>query len=94
MDVKKNTVVTPFGTFTRKSDTAYGFAAVVEAAVDPDHGLRVVGNRKGELVTKEGYSSTRYHVVWSRTAAGAHKNGENYVWAKTRVLGVFPVTVS
>ncbi len=103
-----NVIETPVGTFTRKSNTTYGFAAVCEAAENPEQGLRVVGGRKGDPALA--YSETihyedgsgsyvatearvRYHIVWSRTAAGAQKNAESYVWAKTRVVGVFPVTV-
>jgi hypothetical protein len=48
-----NTINTPFGTFTRKSGTTYAFAAVVEAAQNPEEGLRVVGNRKGDIVHVE-----------------------------------------
>jgi len=98
-----NTIFTPVGVFTRRSNTRYSFAAVVEAFENPEQGLRVVGNRKGEPAlsstyvdrdgkTWPGEQRTRYHIVWSRTEAGARKNGENYIWAKTRVLGVFPVS--
>jgi hypothetical protein len=94
-----NVIETPVGTFTRKSNTTYGFAAVVEAAENPEQGLRVTGNRKGDPAPRRtdpaypGYEEqrVRYHIVWSRTAAGAQKNGESYVWAKTRVIGVYPV---
>lgn len=96
-----NTIVTPFGTFTRKSNTTYAFAAVVEAAENPEKGLRVVGGRKGDPSlgeTSQGWDGkmyteprVRYHIVWSRTEAGARKNGESYVWAKTRVIGVYAV---
>jgi hypothetical protein len=99
-----NTITTPFGTFTRKSGTTYGFAAVVEAAENPEQGLRVVGNRKGDPALSSTYTDdagrvwpgeqrVRYHIVWSRTSAGAWKNAEGYVWAKTRCAGVFPVEV-
>lgn len=97
-----NVATTPVGTFTRKSSTAYAFAAVIEAAENPEQGLRVVGNRKGDPglthtanYGDRSYSSpaVRYHLVWSRTAAGAQKSGEGYVWAKARVVGVFPVEV-
>jgi hypothetical protein len=100
----KNVIDTPVGIFTRKSATRYGFAAVIEAAVNPEQGLRVTGNRKGDPAlsstyehngkTYPGEQRIRYHIVWSRTSAGAWKNGENYVWAKTRVVGVFPVQVA
>jgi len=98
-----NTIETPFGTFTRKSDTTYAFAAVAEAAVNPEQGLRVVGNRKGDFTVERSYTNSvgetstydeprvRYHIVWSRTAAGAQKNAESYVWQAARCAGVFPV---
>ena len=98
-----NIITTPFGTFTRKSNTAYAFAAVVEAAENPEQGLRVTGNRKGDPALSSTYESggktypgeqrVRYHIVWSRTEAGARTNGESYVWAKARVVGVYPVVV-
>jgi len=94
-----NTVFTPVGVFTRKSSTAYAFAAVAEAFDQPELGLPVVGNRKGEpglgRVRYEGSNpcpAVRYHIVWSRTEAGARKNAENYVWFKARCIGVFPVS--
>lgn len=91
-----NRIETPFGTFSRKSKTAYSFAAVIEAAVDPGNGLRVVGSRKGDPALSDGerYRATqrvRYLAVWSRSEANARKNGETYAWDLTRVLGVFPV---
>ncbi len=95
-----NSIQTPVGTFTRKSKTAYLFAAVIEAAENPEQGLRLVGNRKGDpelsVAGKFGTSTyveprSRYHIVWSRSAAGAQKNGEGYIWQKARVVGVFPV---
>lgn len=87
-----NTVVTSVGTFVRKSTTVYAFAAVAEAAVNPEQGLRVVGNRKGDPgLGSQWDARVRYHLVWSRTEAGARKNAESYIWAKTRVVGVFPV---
>jgi hypothetical protein len=96
-----NTIKTPFGTFTRKSKTAYSFAAVAEAATSPELGLRVVGNRAGDPgLTREAYPgagykspAVRYHIVWSRTAAGARKNAEGYCWAPARCVGVFNVEV-
>jgi len=106
-DVAKitNVIETPVGRFTRKSDTAYAFAAVVEAAENPEQGLRVVGNRKGDIVHRGTYTRdngsvvnyeeqrNRYVTVWSRTEAGARKNAEGYCWAKARIVGVFPVGV-
>ncbi len=95
-----NIIKTPVGEFTRKSATRYLFAAVIEAAEKPEEGLRVVGNRKGDkdLGKALPYGDktyieprVRYHIVWSRSAAGAQKNGEGYVWAKARVVGVYPV---
>lgn len=95
-----NVINTPVGTFTRKSSNVYAFAAVVEAAEKPEEGLRVVGGRKGDAGLGMPYEwdgktytepRVRYHIVWSRTEYGARKNGENYVWAKTRVIGVYPV---
>lgn len=96
-----NTIVTPVGTFTRKSQTAYAFAAVAEAAERPERGLRVVGNRKGDPALSgpetegpwAGYAvnRVRYHIVWSRTEAGARKNAEGYVWQAARCVGVFAV---
>jgi hypothetical protein len=97
-----NSIDTPFGTFTRKSDTAYAFAAVAEAAVNPEQGLRVTGNRKGDAALSDpdylhqgrsypGEQRVRYHIVWSRTEAGARKNAESYVWQAARCAGVFPV---
>jgi hypothetical protein len=60
-----------------------------------------VGNRKGddglmrEAYPGAGFKSpaVRYHIVWSRTEAGARKNAEGYVWAPARCVGVFPVVV-
>lgn len=97
-----NTIETPFGTFTRKSGKAYAFAAVAEAAVNPELGLRVVGNCKGDPgMTREAYpgagyesNAVRYHVVWSMTESGARKNAEGYIWMAARCVGVFPVKVS
>lgn len=93
-----NAINTPVGSFIRKSNTTYAFAAVVEAAENPEQGLRVVGNRKGDFTVSCNYGErtydeprVRYHIVWSRTESGARKNGESYVWAKTRVIGVYPV---
>jgi len=94
-----NTIRTPFGTFTRKSSTTYAFAAVAEAAKSPEKGLRVVGNRKGDPALSipendpHGYPTdrVRYHIVWSRTEAGARSNAESYVWEAARCVGVFPV---
>jgi hypothetical protein len=95
-----NTIRTPFGTFTRKSGTAYAFAAVAEAATNPELGLPVVGNRKGDGLARVRYAGSnpcpavRYHIVWSRTEAGARKNAEGYVWFPARCVGVFPVEIS
>lgn len=97
-----NTIHTPVGTFTRKSATAYAFAAIAEAAKSPEKGLRVVGNRKGDPALSiaandpNGYPTerVRYHIVWSRTAAGARSNAESYVWQAARCVGVFPVEVA
>jgi hypothetical protein len=96
-----NVINTPFGNFTRKSGTAYGFAAVAEAAVNPEAGLRVTGNRIGDPALSETYEyqgkthpgtqRVRYHIVWSRTEAGARKNAEGYVWQAARCVGVYPV---
>jgi hypothetical protein len=98
-----NSIETPFGTFTRKSDTAYAFAAVAEAAVNPEAGLRLTGNKIGDVALSEpnydyqgrsyrGQQRARYHIVWSRTEAGARKNAESYIWEAARCVGVFPVT--
>lgn len=94
----KNIIHTPYGTFTRTSRTAYGFAALAEAVEQPERGLRVVGNRKGDPAltdTNARYSTARvrYHIVWSRTEAGARKNAEGYVWQPARCVGVFAVEV-
>jgi hypothetical protein len=96
-----NVIDTPVGTFTRKSRTTYAYAAVVEAADQPERGLRVVGTRKGDPALSvpetlsNGVSYTtprvRYHIVWSGSEAGARKNGEGYIWQAARVVGVFPV---
>ena len=99
-----NSITTPFGTFTRKSDMAYAYAALAEAATEPEKGLRVVGNRKGDAGLSgppqewggrmyPGEQRVRYHIVWSRTGAGARKNAEGYVWQPARCVGVFAVDV-
>jgi hypothetical protein len=97
-----NVIETPVGRFTRKSATLYTHAAVIEAAENPEGGLRVTGNRKGDPALSETYEykgqtlpgtqRVRYHIVWSRSAYGARKNGENYIWQAARVVGVFDVT--
>lgn len=92
-------VETPFGTFTRKTNTAYRFAAVAEQRDNPELGVRQVGNspkHDASLPPRFGQNGTtyecqRYHVVWSSTEAGARKNAENYPYDYTRCVGVYPV---
>jgi hypothetical protein len=93
-------VETPFGTFTRTTASAYKFAAVTEQRDDPEKGVIVAGTRKGDASLPARFSvvnpdyripCTRYHVVWSKTWAGAVNNAEGYPYDHVKLLGVYPV---
>lgn len=80
------TATTPFGTFTRTTDTVYTHVAVFTAP----SGIRLVG-AAGIAAARKGLpTTTEYGTVWSRSERNARKAKMGYN-SDAVLLGVFPV---
>lgn len=81
------TATTPFGTFTRTTQTEYRFVALVEAAEHPERGIVLYGMRKGdpELATCREYTYTYDHRTGEKRQglSWTYRSRYHAVWSRT-----------